>query len=440
MNWKVIVVIMLSLLLISMLLVLKQKKIPINIGILYTTSGGSMASNEVECYKATKNAIDVFNKNQNKYKINTVEFNPKSDTELYKKGAEELLSENNDLTMVIGVWRSVDRKAVLPIFERTNNLLNYSVQYEGYECSKNILYFGACPNQQINIGIEYAIKNISPNIILIGSDYVFPRTANDIMKKYIEKYSSNLLLEQYVSLDADTSIFDSICDNIIGLCKGKDKCVIMNTINGDANKSFFHTLNQKFRADATNNQYIRSGKIPIISFSISANELQNMDIEDVYGDYHIWNYSQDDRSYDTFLETMMKKNNDTLNSMIESFKNTTEVNGDPSYHSFLSVYFFCHFLLNNELKNYDSKSIREQYMSYKNQRVLTETGYLRLNDNNHLDNPVFILKINLDKKYDTIYRTPVEINPNPWHDRFSSIKYNCNNQYSFLGNKFIESK
>ena len=416
-----------------------RKRTPINIGILYTTSGGSMASNEVECYKTTKNAIDTFNMNQNRYVINTVEFNPQSDTELYKKGAEQLLTQN-DLTMVIGVWRSIDRKAVLPIFESHNNLLNYAVQYEGYECSKNVLYFGACPNQQINIGIEYAIKNISPNIILIGSDYIFPRTANDIMKKYIEEYGSNLLLEKYVALDADVSVFDSICDNILNLCKGKDNCVIMNTINGDANKSFFHTLNQKFKADTNNKEYIRSSKIPIISFSISANELQTMDIEDVYGDYHIWNYSQDDTSYNTFLETTMKNNNETLNKMLESFKNEPVVKGDPGYHSFLSVYFFCHFLLNNNLKSYDSKSIREQYMNYKNQRVLTHTGYLRQNYNNHLDNPVFILKINLDKRYDTIYRTPVEINPNPWYDRFSPVKYNCNNQYAFLGNKFIESE
>lgn len=439
MNFKVKIIIFISLLLLLItliIIVLRKKRVQVKLGILYTTSGGPMASSESECYKVTKNAIETFNKEQDKFYINTSEFNPQSNTELYTQGAEQLLSDP-EITMVIGVWRSIDRKAVVPIFEKYNNLLNYAVQYEGLECSKNVLYFGACPNQQINIGIEYAIKNISPNIILIGSDYVFPRTANEIMKKYISYYNSNLLLEQYVPLDANESIFDSICNTILSLTTNLNNCVIMNTINGDANNYFFKVLQEKFKAIPENKDIIRSNKLPIFSFSISANELLNIPIEFVIGDFHIWNYSQDDKSYDTFLNTTMKTNNKTLNNMILSFKNSSETHGDPSYHSFLSVLFFSEFLLNTKLESYDSNTIRSNYMKHKNRQILTHTGYLTMNNNNHLDNPVFILKINLDKKYETIYRTPTEINPNPWYDRFSDIQYNCNHKYDFLGSKFI---
>lgn len=434
MNFKIIVIVIVILLILIGLFY--KKKIEIKLGILYTTNGGSMATNEIECYTTTKNAIDIFNKNQNKFRIITSEFNPQSNTELYKQGAEQLLSEDN-MTMIIGVWRSIDRKAVIPIIEKYNNLLNYSVQYEGNECSKNVLYFGACPNQQINVGIEYAIKNISENVILIGSDYVFPRTANNIMKEYIKYYNCNLLLEQYISLDAEPSIFDNICDNIIELTLQYDRCVIMNTINGDLNYNFFDALNKKFKTQYQND--IRSNKLPIFSFSVSAEEMKNFPIEIIYGDYHVWNYSQNDNSYNLFLDSKMKTNNKTLNEMILSFINRKTITGDPSYHSFLSVLFFCDFLLNTKLETYNSKTIRENYIRYKNVDVLTPTGYLKNNNNNHTDNPAFILKINLEKKYDTVFKTSTRISPNPWYDRFSDINYGCDIVNNFLGSKYIEN-
>ena len=416
---------------------INSRRININIGLLYTSEGGSMAVNEIQLLQTVKRSVKIFNESQNKYYINTIEFNPKSDTELYKKGAEILLTEY-DLTMVIGVWRSIDRKAVKPIFEKHNNLLNYVVQYEGNECSKNILYYGACPNQQIDIGIEYSIKNISNNIILIGSDYVFPRTANSIMKKYIQNYNSRLLMEKYVALDETQ--FDSICDELINLLETNKKCVILNTINGDSNFHFFNQLHKKFKSIPKYKDVVRSDLLPIVSFSIGEGDLTQVPIEEIYGDIHIWNYSQNDKSYDTFLNTKMETNNKVLNNLLLSFKQSKNIEGDPNYHAFLSVLFFCDFLLDYKGVNFDSKTLRDNYILYKNKKILTNTGFLKLNDNNHLDNPVLILKINEDKRYETIYRTPIEITPNPWFDKFSNIKYECNNKLEFLGEKYIQNE
>ena len=143
---------LLIIILIIFLIINNIHKHKIKVGILFTTSVGAMAINEKRLYDITNETIDLYNNSQKKIYLEKYTYSPESTEETYIKGAEYLL--NKDLSLVFGCWRSADRKAVLPIFEKNDNLLCYPVQYEGNECSKNILYFGACPNQQINIGIE----------------------------------------------------------------------------------------------------------------------------------------------------------------------------------------------------------------------------------------------------------------------------------------------
>jgi len=432
MNKTILIIIFVIILLGIIIFSLIKKKINIDVGLVYTTSGGSMAPYEKELYTMVNDKINIFNKNQNKYKINIKSYNPESNTEKYVSGTEKIIIDYNP-ALIIGVWRSIDRKSVLPIVEKYNNLLCYAVQYEGQECSKNVLYFGACTNQQIDIGIEYAIKNISKNIILIGSDYVFPRTANDIMKKYITNYNANLIMEKYVSLDETD--FSSICDEILNQ---SNNCIIINTINGDSNKYFFKTLNMKFKSKPENKEKLRSNSFPVMSFSIPESDLQLYDIGDIYGDFHIWNYSQTDHSFDTFLHTEMVNNNRVLNKLITSFIKSDKIIGDPEYHSFLIVLFFCSFLLDYNENNYSPEYIRSKFLKYR-QKVMTPTGFLKINQNNHLDNVVYILRILETGRYQTIYRSPVEIKPNPWYSKFDNIRHECNNFYDFMGIKYIDN-
>lgn len=402
----------------------------IKVGILFTTEGGPMALNEKRLHDIVKKTIDLYNKSQEKIYLETYSYNPKSSSDLYIEGSKYLI--NKDVALVFGCWRSADRKAILPIFEEKNNLLCYSVQYEGLECSKNILYFGACPNQQINIGIEYGIKNISNKIVLIGSDYVFPRTANEIMKSYIKNMNAELLDEIYVSM-TETN-FESIVKKIISKNKG-DKILIVNTINGDSNKYFFEALYNEFKKNKENDLVILSNKYPVMSFSLTENDIQDYKTEWIYGHYFIWNYSQNDISYDTFLEQNYTKNDNISNILIKDFKQSKYIIDDPTYHAFLSVLFFTNFL-NNYNGSYESTQLREQYLNYYNNKQLTPTGYLRLIENNHLEQPSYILKTNRYKRFETIYQTPIEIKPNPWFDRFSNKHYSCNNK-SFLGSYYL---
>lgn len=415
-NLQIIVFLLIA---IGIIIILFQKYLYIyfrrhvKVGILFTTEGGPMALNEKRLYDMVQKTINLYNKIQDKIYLDVYSYNPKSSTELYVEGSKYLINKN--VSLVFGCWRSIDRKAILPVFEESNNLLCYSVQYEGLECSKSILYFGACPNQQINIGIEYGIKNISNKIVLIGSDYVFPRTANEIMKSFIKNMKAELLDEIYVSM-TETN-FNSIVQNILSKSNG-EKILIVNTINGDSNKYFFESLYNVFKQTKGNENSILSTNYPVMSLSLTENDIQDYKTEWIYGQYFIWNYSQNDISYDSFLAQNYKNTNKISSLLIQDFKNSNSIIDDPTYHSFLSVLFFTDFL-NTYEGSYDSKDVKEQYLNHNNTKQLTPTGYLSITENNHLEQPIYILKANTNKRFETIYQTPIEIKPNPWFDRYS---------------------
>lgn len=122
-----------------------------------------------------------------------------SDNATFAEKADQLVNEYHVAT-VFGCWTSASRKAVLPIFENSNNLLWYPLQYEGMESSPNIMYMGAAPNQQIVPAVNYMHKKFGNKVFLVGSDYVFPRTANAIIDRQAKHLGMTVVGEKYVSM------------------------------------------------------------------------------------------------------------------------------------------------------------------------------------------------------------------------------------------------
>jgi urea transport system substrate-binding protein len=425
-------VIIITCIIIIFFLINKNDKKIIDIGVLFTINGGAMAENEKILYNILNENINIFNTAQNKIYLRKHEFNPQSDTQLYIKGAEYLC--NQDVALIFGCWRSIDRKAIIPTINKYNNLLCYPLQYEGSECSSNIFYFGACPNQQIDFGIEYGIKNISDQIVLIGSDYVFPRSANKIIKEHIKNMNAVLLDEIYISM-TETQ-FDIIIDKILKYFVDKP-ILIINTINGISNKYFYKTLYEKFMGMQRNKNTILSEIIPVLSFSVTETQIQDYDIKWMFGHYFVWNYAQMDRSFKPFIEDGYARNPYICNQLLKNFYNSNYVIGDPEYHCFLSFLFFVEFLERHK-SSFDAKTIRNAYINDAYHYVLTPTGYLDLNENNHLSQHVYILKCNKLKRFMPIYKTSVEIHPEPW---FNKYEQKNNNQYmcdtkTFLGMQY----
>ena len=197
----------------------------------------------------------------------------------FPRKARKLLSEDK-VVAVFGCWTSSSRKAVLPLFEKLNGLLFYPVQYEGNESSKNIIYTGATPNQQILPALDWFTSKAGGSrkrFYLVGVDYVYPRTANFIVRKYLESLGASVVGEQYASIGQQD--FKDIVNSI----KKSDAEIILSTINGDSNVGFYSAL-----AD----QGITADQIPVLATSVGEDELRSLLPSQVQGHYSAWTYFQ----------------------------------------------------------------------------------------------------------------------------------------------------
>src|SRR5437016_8704615 len=160
----------------------------VKFGVLQPLSG-TLAISEVSLRDVVLMAVEEINAKGGVLgkKISPVVVDPASNWDLFAEKAKQLLLQDR-VAVVFGCWTSVSRKSVLPVFENNNGLLFYPVQYEGEECSKNVFYTGACPNQQLIPGAEYLMSKEGgayKKFYLLGSDYVYPRTTNKILRAFL---------------------------------------------------------------------------------------------------------------------------------------------------------------------------------------------------------------------------------------------------------------
>ncbi|MFA6902481.1 MAG: ABC transporter substrate-binding protein [Gallionellaceae bacterium] len=249
----------------------------IKIGILHSLSG-TMAVSESPLVDALQLAIEEANATDgiNGQLIESLVVDCRSDAAYCAEQAERLITEEK-VSVLFGCWTSSCRKAVKPVVEKHQHLLFYPVQYEGMEQSANIIYTGAAPNQQIIPGVRWALEKLGKRVYLVGSDYVFPRMANIIIKDVLKAGGGVLAGERYLPLGADS--MDALVADI-----GRQRPdVVLNTLNGDSNVAFFTTMKKAGSGAA---------EIPVLSFSMAEVELAGMGIPVAAGHYAVWNYFQ----------------------------------------------------------------------------------------------------------------------------------------------------
>lgn len=249
---------------------------PIKVGVLHSMSG-TMAGSETVVVDATLLAIDEINQSGGLLgrRVKAVVVDGRSDPQIFVTEAERLISDERVCT-VFGCWTSASRKAVKPVFEEHDHLLIYPLQYEGLEESPCIMYMGAAPNQQIVPALDWAMTSLSKQrFFLVGSDYVFPRSANAIIKDYLKTQGAEVVGEEYLPLGSQNT------DTVIAAITKAKPDMILNSINGDSNTAFFRALRAAGVTPAT---------IPSLSFSLAEQELRSLNIADMEGDYAAWTY------------------------------------------------------------------------------------------------------------------------------------------------------
>jgi urea transport system substrate-binding protein len=318
--------------------------------------------------------------------IEFVEEDGASEPSTFATKAEKLVSQDKVAT-VFGCWTSSSRKAVKSIFEDYDSLLWYPVQYEGMEQSPNIVYSGAAPNQQIVPAIEYLIENGHTKFFLLGSDYVFPRTANMIIKAQVEAAGLEVVGEEYAAMDQTDFA------TIISKIESVKPDVIVNTLNGTGNVSFFKQMDEKQHSAA---DYLT------MSFSIAEEEVATIGPRILKDHLVSWNYYQ----------TTDTAENKKFVAAYKAMFGEKRVTSDPAEAAYDNVYLW--------------KAAVEKAGSFEVADVLAalHAGNISFQApegkvvidgvNQHLSKPVRIGKVGDDGLIYEIYSTDAPVAPDPY--------------------------
>ncbi|NOY45867.1 MAG: urea ABC transporter substrate-binding protein [Deltaproteobacteria bacterium] len=373
----------------------------IKVGILHSLSG-TMAISETSLKDVALMAIEEINAAGGLLgkKIEPIVVDPASNWPLFAEKARELI-EKHKVAVVFGCWTSVSRKSVLPVFEELNALLFYPVQYEGEECSYNVFYTGAAPNQQAIPAVEYLMSEEgggAKRFVLLGTDYVYPRTTNKILRAFLHQkgVSDDDIMEIYTPFGH--SDYQTIVANIKRFAAAKPTAVI-STINGDSNVPFYKELA---------NQGVRAEDIPVIAFSVGEEELRGIDTAPLVGHLAAWNYfmsidTPENREFVKKWKSYVKRHN-----LPGGDKRVTN---DPMEATYIGIKMWAQAVL--QAGTTDVDAVR-QAMGY--QKFKAPSGYeIRMDPkNHHLHKPVFIGEIREDGQFDIVWQTDGPIRAEPW--------------------------
>lgn len=372
----------------------------VKLGFLNSLTGG-MAISEKTVSNVLHMAADEINADGGILgkQIEYVQEDGATDWPTFAEKTEKLLTQDC-VAAIFGGWTSSSRKAVKPVVEANNGLFFYPVQYEGLEASPNIYYTGATTNQQIIPAMDFLASQGVKRLFLAGSDYVFPRTANAIIKLYAAELGIEIVGEEYVPLDQD-----DWTSQVAKIVAAKPD-FIFNTINGSSNVGFV-----KAYYDAG----LKAATTPIISVSIAEEEAPAMGHE-ITGQYASWNYFQS-------LETP------TNPKFIEDWKaypGSSGVTSDPMEAAYDSMYLYK--ALVEAAGSFDVDKVND---AAKTQDITFDApeGTITLNgENHHISKPGHIGQINDQNQFDIVWASEEFIEPDPFLENYSWFPENVRDQ------------
>ena len=387
----------------------------IKVGVLHSLSG-TMAISETVLKDTVLMAIDEINAKGGVLgkKLEPVVVDPASNWPLFAEKAKQLITQDK-VAAVFGCWTSVSRKSVLPVFEETNALLFYPVQYEGEELSPNVFYTGAAPNQQAIPAVEYLMSKDgggAKRFVLLGTDYVYPRTTNKILRAFLKAkgIAEADVMEEYTPFGH--SDYQSIIAKIKKFASEGKKTAVISTINGDSNVPFYKELG---------NQGLKAKDVPVVAFSVGEEELRGVDTKPLVGHLAAWNYFQSIKNptNDEFIKkwaAYAKAKN------IAGHKDKPLTN-DPMEATYIGVHMWAQAV--NKAKSTDVDKVRAAMYG---QSFKAPSGITSKMDekNHHLHKSVFIGEVQADGQFKVVWKTKGPVVADPWSDYIAENKDKAN--------------
>lgn len=372
----------------------------IKIGVLHSLSG-TMAISETTLKDTVQMLVDEQNKKDGVLgkKIEAVVVDPASNWPLFAEKARELISKDK-VSAIFGCWTSVSRKSVLPVVEELNGILFYPVQYEGEESSKNVFYTGAAPNQQAIPAVDYLLKQGVKRWALVGTDYVYPRTANKILEAYLKSkgFKDEDIMISYTPFGH--SDWQSIVSDIKKFGTAGKKTAVVSTINGDANVPFYKELS---------NQGISAKDIPVVAFSVGEEELSGIDTKPLVGHLAAWNYfeSVDSDANDDFIEEWHKYTGDEK-----------RVTNDPMEATYIGFNMWVKAV--EKAGTTESNAVQDALIGVTVPNL--SGSYATMMPNHHITKPVLIGEIQEDGQFQVVDETPTTVVADEWSDYLPGSK------------------
>lgn len=362
----------------------------IKVGILHSLSG-TMAISEVTVKNAELLAIEEINAKGGVLgkKLKPVIEDGASDWPTFEAKSRKLLSEDQVAT-VFGCWTSASRKQVKPVFEELGGLLWYPVQYEGLESSPNIFYTGATTNQQIVPALDYLKEKGKKKIFLVGSDYVFPQTANAIIKKYAAANGMEVLGEEY------TPLGHTEYGPLVNKVAAAKPDAVFNTLNGDSNVAFFKQLK---------NAGITAATMPVVSVSVAEEEVRGIGPEFVAGHLVAWNYYQ----------TTAGATNETFVKAFKAKYGQNTVTSDPMEAGYAGVYLWA-----EAVKKAGSTDVAAVKAAAKGIALDLPEGKVTIDgDNQHVYKTARIGEVQPDGQIKEVWSSGQPLKPDPYLKGYS---------------------
>ncbi|MDK3024562.1 urea ABC transporter substrate-binding protein [Cupriavidus taiwanensis] len=381
-------------------LALAQSKEPIKVGILHSLSG-TMAISETSLKDVALMTIDEINKSGGVLgrKLEPVVVDPASNWPLFAEKARQLVSKDK-VAVTFGCWTSVSRKSVLPVYEELNSLLFYPVQYEGEEMSKNVFYTGAAPNQQAIPAVEYLMSKEgggARRFFLLGTDYVYPRTTNKILRAFLKsKGVADKDIEE-VYTPFGHSDYQTIVANIKKFSQG-GKTAVVSTINGDSNVPFYKELG---------NAGLKAKDVPVVAFSVGEEELRGIDTRPLVGHLAAWNY----------FMSVKNPENDAFRKQWAAWVKANNLPGgdkrvtnDPMEATYVGIHMWA-----QAVKKAGSTDTNKVRAAMYGQTFKAPDGFtLTMGENHHLYKPVMIGEVKGDGQFSVVWKTPKAVRAQPW--------------------------
>jgi len=373
----------------------------IKVGVLHSLSG-TMAISETVLKDVTLMAIEEINAKGGVLgkQLEAVVVDPASNWPLFAEKARQLLTQDK-VAVVFGCWTSVSRKSVLPVFEELNGLLFYPVQYEGEELSKNVFYTGAAPNQQAIPAVEYLMSaegGGAKRWVLLGTDYVYPRTTNKILRAFLKSkgVDEKDIDEKYTPFghsDYQTIVAD------IKKFAGGGKTEVVSTINGDSNVPFYKELG---------NQGLKATDVPVVAFSVGEEELRGVDTKPLVGHLAAWNYFMSQKNP---VNDVWKKEWAAYAKKKKLPNADKPLTNDPMEAAWIGIHMW-----KQAVEKAKTTDVDAVISAMAGQKFTAPSGITSTMDpkNHHLHKAVFIGEVKADGQFNVVWKTQGPVKAQPW--------------------------